>query len=72
VGVGKAVDTAVRRRSARSGHRPGSEVDARGPRDFVFFLSLSKLAQTSKLKIGTVCCSKNSQLLYVDGLGDCE
>jgi hypothetical protein len=37
MGMGKAAATTVQRWSARSGRHPGSEADARGPRDFVFF-----------------------------------
>jgi hypothetical protein len=37
MGEGKAAAAAVRRRSARSGRRPGSEADAQGPCGFVFF-----------------------------------
>jgi hypothetical protein len=36
VGVGKVAATAVRRRLAQSGRRPGSEADAQGPRGLAF------------------------------------
>jgi hypothetical protein len=39
MGTGKAAAIAVRRRSVRSGRRPGSEADARGPHGFCIFLN---------------------------------
>jgi hypothetical protein len=44
----------ARRQSAWSGHRPGSEADAQGPRGSVFFPQIIQIG--SNLKIGALQC----------------
>jgi hypothetical protein len=56
--------------SARSGRRRSdSGANKRAPMQFFIFPELSKPAQTWKLKIDALPCSKNSQFLYVARLG---
>jgi hypothetical protein len=70
-GHGKLVAAAV-----WSGRRGRSVVRTRrltgGPSGFVIFLELSKPAQTWKLKMDTLCCSKNCQILHAARLGRYE
>jgi hypothetical protein len=63
VGAGKVAATTIRRRSARSGHRPGSEADTQGPHGFVFFpnypnwLKLENWCLTMLQKIPIFACA---------------
>jgi hypothetical protein len=43
-----------------------------GPSGFDIFLELSKSAQTWKLKLDALRCSKNCQILHATRLGHCE
>jgi hypothetical protein len=56
--VGMALAQSGRRRS-------DSGVDQRAAHNFFIFPELSKLAQTWKLKMDALPCSKNSQFLHV-------
>jgi hypothetical protein len=40
-----------------------------GTNGFRFFFNLSKTGSTLKIKMGALCCSKNSQFLHVANLG---